>query len=134
MNYPKSREEFPKLDMALSALITDLHDRGLDRDVSVVMWGEFGRTPQINENNSRDHWPAANACVLAGGGMRTGQVIGATNRKGEYPVERPVHFQEVFATLYKNAGIDVENVRVFDQAGVPQYLVEPGNLPMREVV
>ncbi len=134
MNYPKSREEFPKLDMALSALVTDLHERGLDRDVSVVVWGEFGRTPKINDNNSRDHWPNANACLLAGGGMRTGQVIGATNRNGEYPSERPVHFHEVFATLYKNAGIDVENVRVFDVAGTPQYLVEPGNLPMREVV
>ena len=134
MNYPKSREEFPKLDKALAALITDLHERGLDRDVSVVMWGEFGRTPKINGNNSRDHWPAANAAVLAGGGMRTGQVIGSTNRYGEHPVERPVKFQEVFATLYKNAGIDVENVRVFDLAGTPQYLVEPGNAPLRELV
>ncbi|MEZ6068039.1 MAG: DUF1501 domain-containing protein [Planctomycetaceae bacterium] len=96
--------------------------------------GEFGRTPKINDNNSRDHWPAANAAVLAGGGMRTGQVIGSTNRNGEQPVDRPVRFQEVFATLYKNAGIDVENVRVFDQAGTPQYLVEPGNAPIRELV
>jgi hypothetical protein len=134
MNYPKSREEFPKLDKALAALVTDLHERGLDRDVSVVMWGEFGRTPKINGRNSRDHWPAANCAVLAGGGMRTGQVIGRTNRYGEHPIERPVKFQEVFATLYKNAGIDVENVRVFDLAGTPQYLVEPGNAPMREVV
>jgi uncharacterized protein (DUF1501 family) len=133
MNFPKSREEFPKLDQALSALVTDLHERGLDRDVSVVMWGEFGRTPKINNNNSRDHWPAANCAVLAGGGMRTGHVIGRTNRNGEHPVERPVKFQEVFATLYKNAGIDVENVRVFDQAGTPQYLVEQGIAPLREV-
>ena len=134
MNFPKSREEFPLLDGALSALVTDLHERGLDRDVSVVVWGEFGRTPKINSNNSRDHWPQANECLMAGGGMRTGQVIGSTNRNGEYPENRPVKFQEVFATLYHNAGIDVENVRVFDQAGVPQYLVEHGNAPMREVV
>jgi hypothetical protein len=134
MNYPKSREEFPKLDQALAALVTDLHERGLDRDVSVVMWGEFGRTPKINDNNSRDHWPNANFAVLAGGGMRTGQVIGSTNRNGEHPADRPVKFQEVFATLYKQAGIDVENVRVFDQAGTPQYLVEPGNAPLRELV
>jgi hypothetical protein len=134
MNFPKSREEFPKLDQALAALVTDLHERGLDRDVSVVMWGEFGRTPKINNNNSRDHWPAANCAVLAGGGMRTGQVIGKTNRNGEHPIERPVRFQEVFATLYKNAGIDVENTRVFDLAGTPQYLVEQGVEPLREVV
>jgi len=134
MNYPKSREEFPKLDRALAALVADLYERGLDKDVSVVMWGEFGRTPKINGNNSRDHWPAANCCVLAGGGMRTGQVIGKTNRFGEHPVERPVKFQEVFATLYKAAGIDVENVRVFDPAGTPRYLVEPGNAPLRELV
>jgi hypothetical protein len=134
MNYPKSREEFPKLDLALAALIQDIHERGLDRDVSIVMWGEFGRTPKINGSNSRDHWPAANAAIMAGGNMRTGQVIGRTNKNGEYPVERPVKFQEIFATLYKCNGIDVENTRVFDQSGVPQYLVEQGNRPMHEVL
>lgn len=134
MNYPKSREEFPKLDQALAALVTDLHERGLDKEVSVVMWGEFGRTPKINENNSRDHWPSANTAVLAGGGMKTGQVIGKTNKNGEHPIDRPVRFQEVFATLYKNAGIDSSNTRVFDQSGVPQYLVEPGVEPIREVM
>jgi uncharacterized protein (DUF1501 family) len=134
MNYPKSREEFPKLDQALATLITELHERGLDKDVSVVMWGEFGRTPKINRNNSRDHWPAANCALMAGGGMRTGQVIGATNKLGEYPIDRPVKFQEVFATLYHNAGIDAQNIRVFDQSGVPQYLVDQGNEPLREVV
>ena len=134
MNFPKSREEMPKLDQALSALITDLHERGLDRDVSVVMWGEFGRTPKINNNNSRDHWPATNCAVMAGGGMRTGQVVGRTNRNGEVPQDRPVRFQEIFATLYKNASIDVENVRVFDQGGTPQYLVEQDMRPMRELV
>jgi hypothetical protein len=134
MNFPKSREEFPKLDQALAALVTDLHERGLDQDVSIVMWGEFGRTPKINSNNSRDHWPAANAALLAGGGMRTGQVIGATNRNGEYPVERPVKFQEVFATLYRNAGLDVGQVRIFDQAGTPRYLVDQDIEPLHEVI
>ena len=103
-------------------------------DDSVVMWGEFGRTPRINNMNSRDRWPQANCAVMAGGGMRTGQVVGRTNRNGEHPIDRPVKFQEVFATLYKNAGIDVENVRVFDQAGTPQYLVEQDAKPMRELV
>jgi uncharacterized protein (DUF1501 family) len=134
MNYPKSREEFPLLDQGLSALVTDLHERGLNHDVSVVVWGEFGRTPKINTSNSRDHWPQANAAMLAGGGMRTGQVIGSTNRNGEHPADRPVKFQEVFATLYKCAGIDAQNIRIFDQSGVPQYLVDPGMLPIHEVV
>ena len=134
MNYPKCREECPLLDQGLSALVTDLHERGLDRDVSVVVWGEFGRTPKINNNNSRDHWPQANTALLAGGSMQTGQVVGSTNRNGEHPSSRPVKFQEIFATLYKCAGIDVQNVRVFDLAGVPQYLVDPGNEPLHEVV
>jgi len=134
MNYPKSREEFPKLDQALAALVSDLHERGLDRDVAVVMWGEFGRTPKINKNNSRDHWPAANCAVLAGGGMHTGQVIGRTNRNGEYPVDRPIKFQEVFATLYKSADIDYSKVRMFDLAGTPRYVLDPGTEPIHELV
>ena len=134
MNFPRSRQEFPLLDQGLSALITDLHERGLDKDVSVVMWGEFGRTPKINNNNSRDHWPRANAAVMAGGGMRTGQVIGETNKYGEEPIKRPVKFQEVFATLYQNLGLDAHRDRVFDGSGTPRYPVDPGNEPIHELV
>lgn len=134
MNFPMSREEFPLLDQGLSALVTDLHERGLNNDVSVVVWGEFGRTPKINNNNSRDHWPQVSCAMLAGGGMKTGQVIGRTNRKGEHAVERPVKFQEIFATLYKNAGLDVGRIRIFDGSGVPQNLVDDGVQPMRELV
>ncbi|MFT5524460.1 MAG: hypothetical protein ACI9HK_002414 [Pirellulaceae bacterium] len=134
MNFPRSRQEFPMLDQALSALITDLHERGLDKHVSVVMWGEFGRTPKINKNNSRDHWPRANAAVMAGGGMRTGQVIGATNKYGEEPTQRPVKFQEVFATLYHNMGLNAHRDRIFDRSGTPRYPVDPGNEPMQELV
>ncbi len=134
MNFPRSRQEFPLFDQGLSALIEDLHDRGLDRDVSVVVWGEFGRTPKINKNNSRDHWPQVSFALMAGGGMRTGQVIGATNRNGEHATERPVTFQEVWATLYHNVGIDVKHARTFDVQGRPQYLVDPGVEPIRELV
>lgn len=134
MNYPRSRQEFPLLDQGLSALVTDLHERGLDKDVSVVVWGEFGRTPRINKNNSRDHWPRVSCAMMAGGGMRTGQVVGRTNRMGEHAVERPVKFQEVFATLYKNAGLDTGSVRIFDQGGTPRYLVENGIEPMHELI
>lgn len=134
MNFPRSREEFPLLDQGLSALVTDLVERGLDKEVAVVVWGEFGRTPKINKNNSRDHWPKVSCAMLAGGGMSTGQVIGSTNRYGEYAVDRPVKFQEIFATLYKSAGIDVGQVRIFDQSGTPRYVVDQGIEPIRELI
>ena len=134
MNFPRSREEMPLLDQGLSALLTDLKERGLNRDVAVVMWGEFGRTPKINKNNSRDHWPRANFVFMAGGGMNHGQIIGSTDKHGNEPVDRPVKFQEVFATLYKKAGIDSGKVRFFDKSGTPQYMVEPGIEPMRELI
>src|SRR5262245_13650788 len=134
MNYPMSRVEFPMLDTALSALVTDLVEPGLDKDVSLVLWGEFGRTPRINKMNSRDHWPQANACVMAGGGLRTGQVIGETNRYGEVPAKRPVKFQEVFATLYNGMGLDAHRDRVFDGSGTPRYPVESGIEPLHELI
>jgi hypothetical protein len=134
MNFPRSRQEFPLLDQGLSALVTDLHERGLDNDVSVVVWGEFGRTPKINKNNSRDHWPKVSCAMLAGGGMRTGQVIGKTNSNGEYATDRPVKFQEVFATLYKNIGLDLNGTRIFDTSGVPRYLVDQGIEPIHELI
>lgn len=134
MNFPRSREDFPMLDMGLSALVTDLHERGLDKDVTVVVWGEFGRTPRINKNQSRDHWPQVSCAMLAGGGMRTGQVIGATNKFGEYAKERPVSFQEVFATLYHNVGIDVQTETVQNLQGRPLYLVDPGVEPIHELI
>lgn len=134
LNFPRTREEAPLLDQGLSALVQDLHDRGLDQDVSVVVWGEFGRTPKINKMNSRDHWPAVSFALLAGGGMRTGQVIGSTNRLGEHAQDRPVTFQEVFATLYHNVGIDTSLATVEDLQGRPQYLVDSGVMPIRELV
>lgn len=133
-NFKNARADLPLLDQGVSALIEDLHQRGLDKDVSVVVWGEFGRTPTINKDAGRDHWPRANCALLAGGGMRTGQVIGATDRLGGEPNERPVTFGEVFATLYHNLGIDVNKVTVPDLAGRPQFLVADGAQPMRELV
>jgi uncharacterized protein (DUF1501 family) len=133
MNYVQGRIDMPLLDQALSALVTDLHERGLDRDVSVVCWGEFGRTPRINQMASRDHWPQVSCAIMAGGGMRGGQVIGRTNRLGEYAASRPVTFQEVFATLYHNIGIDVNTATALDTHGRPQYLVDAGQQPMQEV-
>ena len=124
----------PLYDNCLSALITDLHERGLDQDVSVVVWGEFGRTPTINKDGGRDHWPRVSSALLACGGMKTGQVIGATDRLGGEPSERPVTFGEVFATLYHNLGIDINKVTVQDLTGRPQFLVPDAARPMRELV
>ena len=108
----------------MTALVEDLHNRGLDQDVSVIAWGEFGRTPRINKGGGRDHWPQASCALLAGGGMKVGQVIGSTNRLGEVPQDRPVHYQDVFATLYRNLGIDPMTATIDDQAGRPQYLLD----------
>jgi uncharacterized protein (DUF1501 family) len=122
-NFAGLRQETPLLDRALAALAADLHDRGLQVDVAVVAWGEFGRTPRINKTAGRDHWPGTSFAIMAGGGWRTGQVLGATNKLGEAPHSRPVHFREVFASLYRHLGIDPA-ATVADLAGRPQYLLE----------
>ena len=133
-NHQTALQDFPMFDQAITALVQDLHDRGLDQDVSVVAWGEFGRTPTINKDAGRDHWPRVSCALLAGGGMKTGQVIGATDRLGGEAVERPVRFGEVFATLYQNLGIDAVTATVTDLSGRPQFIVENGCEPMRELV
>jgi hypothetical protein len=133
-NFGALRQDLPLLDQGLSALLEDLRQRGMEKDVSVVVWGEFGRTPTINKDGGRDHWPRVSCALLAGGGMKTGQVIGATDRLGGEAVERPVLFGEVFATLYHNLGIDVNKVTVNDLSGRPQYLVDNGCEPMKELV
>jgi hypothetical protein len=133
-NFVEGRKDMPLLDQAVSALVTDLHERGLEQDVAVVVWGEFGRTPKVNKNAGRDHWPQVSCALLAGGGLRTGQVIGATNKYAEHAVQRPVTHQEVFATLYHSLGINLSQTRVFDPTGRPQYLVDPDMAPMRELI
>lgn len=132
-NFGALRQDLPLLDQGLSALLVDLHQRGLEEDVSVVVWGEFGRTPTINKDGGRDHWPRVSCALLAGGGMKVGQVIGSTDRLGGEAVDRPVQFGEVFATLYHNLGIDVSKASITDLTGRPQYLVD-GCAPMKELV
>jgi hypothetical protein len=133
-NFVQGRKDMPLLDQAVTALVTDLHERGLNQDVAVVVWGEFGRTPRINKDASRDHWPQVSCALLAGGGMKTGQVIGATNRLAEHAAQRPVTHQEIFATLYTSIGLNLSQVRIFDPNGRPQYLVDPGVEAMRELI
>ena len=121
--FNEARGALPLLDLGMSALIQDLSERGLLDDIAVVTWGEFGRTPKINANAGRDHWPGVCSALVAGGGMQHGQVIGSTTRWGEQPKTRPVHFRDVFATLYERLGIDVATTQFTDLAGRPQYLV-----------
>jgi uncharacterized protein (DUF1501 family) len=115
-------------------LVIDLVERGLDKDVPVLVRGEFGRTPKLNNRNSRDHWPRVNAALLARGGMRTGQVIGETIKYAEEPAGLPVKFQEVFATLYHNMGLDAHRDRLFDGASFPRYPTDSGIEPIRELI
>jgi len=132
--FKRELEDFPVFDNAVTALVEDLHLRGMDKDVSVVIWGEFGRTPVISKQVGRDHWPRVACALLAGGGMRTGQVIGATDRLGGEAVARPVTFQEVFATLYHNLGLEADKVTLNDLHGRPQYLVDTDAQPIAELV
>jgi hypothetical protein len=123
----------PPFDQGMSALVEDLHERGLDKDVAVVAWGEFGRTPQINKDAGRDHWPQVGCALLAGGGWRRGQVIGATDRLGGEVTERPVHFGEVLASLYRHLGIDPSLPHLRDLSGRPQYLVDGAHHTLPEL-
>ncbi|MDA0590869.1 MAG: DUF1501 domain-containing protein [Planctomycetota bacterium] len=122
-NFNEARGALPLFDLGMSALIEDLSDRGLLDEVIVVAWGEFGRTPKINGNAGRDHWPNVAGGLIAGGGMKHGQVIGSTSRLGEEPLNRPVHFQEVFAAIYDRLGIDTATTQYIDLAGRPQFLL-----------
>lgn len=132
-NHSELLGHLPWFDQGLSALVEDLHERGMADDVSVVAWGEFGRTPLINKDGGRDHWPRVGCGLLAGGGMNTGQVIGATDRLGGEIADRPVHFGEVFSTLYHRLGIDANRVTLPDLSGRPHYLVD-GWKPMPELI
>ena len=132
-NHNTARDtHLPMFDRGLAPLIADIYERGLGDDVSVVAWGEFGRTPRINKTAGRDHWPQVGGGLIAGGGMQTGQVIGSTDRLGGVPKDRPVHFGEVFATLYRNLGLDPASMKLPDLSGRPQYIVDKHS-PMPEV-
>ena len=123
-NFGHLKMQLPNLDNGLSTLIQDLDAHGLLQDTIILMSGEFGRTPRINSGAGRDHWARAGFFFVAGGGFRHGQAIGSTNRLGEVPATRPIHFQSVFATVYKQLGIDPDTTTLIDPNGRPQYLVD----------
>jgi uncharacterized protein (DUF1501 family) len=120
----------PYLDEALSALIEDIFARRLERRIMVVVTGEFGRTPRLSKNVNgvgRDHWPQAYTALVSGGGLRMGQVVGATNSRGEYPTERPYTPQDLLATIYRHLGIDW-NTSFTDYAGRPVAVLPEGRV------
>ncbi len=133
-NFPRLRHLLPIVDHGLSSLITDLEERGQLDDVLVVAWGEFGRTPRIDpKTGGRHHWPQVGPAILAGGGLRGGQVIGQTDRTASVVVSRPVHYKDVFATIYHHLGIDPHRTALTDPQGRPQHLLDEGQ-PLRELV
>jgi len=127
-NFPRVRQVSPILDQGLCALVSDLEERGMLDDVTIVAWGEFGRTPRINKNGGRDHWPRVSPALLVGGGINGGQVIGATDRTAGTAISRRVTFKDVFATLYHNLGIDPHEATIVDPRGRPHYLLDAGEV------
>jgi len=132
-NFDHLRSNLPAFDAGVSALVEDLYARGLDRDVTLAVWGEFGRTPKINGDAGRDHWAPVNGVLLAGGGLRTGQVIGSTDKLGAYADDRPVHFHDVLATLYSRLGID-PSVQVRNLTERPFPLLSADARPIAELI
>jgi hypothetical protein len=122
----------PRYDRALSALVEDIYDRGLDKKVLVMTYGEFGRTPRINKDSGRDHWPGAMSVVFAGGGLKMGQVIGSTDPKAEYPKTRACGPQDALATMYHVLGIDYRH-EFYDAAQRPIPILNEGN-PIEELI
>ena len=104
----------------------------LEQDITVVVWGEFGRTPKINKAAGRDHWARVNSAILSGGGMKVGQVIGSTDQLGSAAVNRPVHFRDVLATIYHNIGINPHSM-IHDKANRPMSILPPNTEVIQEL-
>ena len=122
----------PLFDFSLHALVTDLQNRDMLDDVTILAWGEFGRTPKINDEGGRDHWPRLSMGMMAGGGVPGGLVLGASDRQGGNVVDRPIPFADVIATLYHHVGIDTDTM-IHDQTGRPHALMDQGK-PVSELI
>jgi uncharacterized protein (DUF1501 family) len=112
------------MEQAYAALLDDLAERGLLESTLVVWMGDFGRTPIINKNAGRDHWPQCNSMVLAGGGIRGGQVVGETDSKGAYPRTRPLTPADIHATVFQALGYDSRSIHYQTADGRPMPLSE----------
>jgi hypothetical protein len=131
-NFRHLKRHLPLFDQGISALVEDIYARGLDRTVTLVVWGEFGRTPKINKDAGRDHWSRVNGALLSGGGMRTGQVLGSTDATAAEARDQPIHYRDVLATVYHNLGID-PNGMVYDVSGRPTPILPAENRPIERV-
>jgi hypothetical protein len=131
-NFKYLRRYLPLFDQGISALIEDVYARGLDRDVTVLVWGEFGRTPKINKDAGRDHWAPVNGALLAGGSMKVGQVIGSTDSTAARAKDDPIPYPDVLATVYRNLGID-PHAMVYDIAGRPSPILPGGIHPISKL-
>src|SRR5262245_44190808 len=132
-NFKYLKQHLPLFDQGVSALIEDIYARGLDRDVTVVVWGEFGRTPKINKDAGRDHWARVNGALLCGGGMKVGQVIGSTDSTAAVARDQPVQYQDVLATVYHNLGID-PHATVEDVSGRPAPILPSTARPIEKLI
>ena len=139
--FDDAKFRLPIFDQTISALIEDVHQRGLDKNVMVIVTGEFGRTPRLSTQKGtssgvmqpgRDHWPSAMSLLISGGGMRTGQIIGSTNSKGENPKDHPLTPNDLWATVYRHLGIDTE-LTFPDYSGRPMPILPFGE-PIQELL
>jgi hypothetical protein len=121
-NFSHLRRHLPLFDQGISALIEDLHARGLERDTLLLVWGEFGRTPKINKDAGRDHWSRVNGALLAGGGLKTGKVLGSTDASAAEARDMPTHYRDVLASVYHHLGIDPHSM-VHDISGRPNPIL-----------
>jgi hypothetical protein len=131
-NFRDMRDQLPEIDAGMHALVGDLYERGLQNDVAVVMWGEFGRAPRISRIAGRDHWPEAGAAVIAGGGFRVGQTIGETDAQAARSKGAPYTPSNIMANLYRHLGID-PSVTIPDNNGRPMYVLDDRE-PVRELL
>jgi hypothetical protein len=132
LNFKSLRKQLPLFDQGISALIEDIYARGLDRDCTVLVWGEFGRTPKINKDAGRDHWARVNSALLAGGGMKVGQVIGSTDSQAGEAKNDPIPYPNVLATIYHNLGIDPHSM-VYDVANRPNPVLPSTVAPIAKL-
>jgi hypothetical protein len=133
--FTDSKYRFPMYDKAVTALIDDLYVRGLDRRVLLIVTGEFGRTPRLSYADGRpgrDHWPQAMSVLVSGGGMRTGQVVGSTNSRGEHPKNRPLTPNDLWATMFRHLGIDYAHTSFLNHTGRPMPILPFGS-PIEEL-
>jgi hypothetical protein len=131
-NFTTLKRQLPMVDRGIANLIQDLHDRGMQDDVVTIMWGEFGRTPKVNNNAGRDHWAPVMSALIAGGGLRMGQAVGASTAKGERPKDNPLSVQRVLSTIYHVLGID-PSLTFTNGSGRPMYILDDRE-PVKELL